>query len=116
MLGLAVLYRFGPSRQRAKWRWVSVGSVFAALAWIAVSLLFSWYLSQLRRLQRDLWLARRRHRPDDVDVAVDHGRPGRRRAERRDRAPDREGLDRRGGKPLGARGAVMADTVGAAQS
>ncbi len=46
MLGLAVLYRFGPSRRHAKWRWVSVGSVFAALAWLAVSVAFSWYLSK----------------------------------------------------------------------
>ena len=40
-----MLYRFGPSRRDAKWRWVSVGSVFAALAWLAVSVAFSWYLS-----------------------------------------------------------------------
>jgi membrane protein len=29
-----------------KWRWVSVGSVFAAFAWLAISALFSWYLSK----------------------------------------------------------------------
>src|SRR5262249_21134450 len=46
VLALAVLYRYGPSRRRAKWRWLTVGSVFAALAWIAVSLAFSWYLSK----------------------------------------------------------------------
>jgi uncharacterized BrkB/YihY/UPF0761 family membrane protein len=28
----------------AKWRWISVGSVFAALAWLMASALFSWYL------------------------------------------------------------------------
>src|SRR6266849_574687 len=44
IVGLAVLYRFGPSRRLAKWRWLSVGSVFAALAWLAVSSLLSWYL------------------------------------------------------------------------
>ena len=44
--GLEVLYRNGPSRRHAKWRWVSVGSVVAALVWIAVSLAFSWYLSK----------------------------------------------------------------------
>jgi YihY family inner membrane protein len=32
------------NRRRAKWRWISVGSIFAALAWLAVSSLFSWYL------------------------------------------------------------------------
>jgi membrane protein len=44
ILGLSVLYRYGPSRRLAKWRWISLGSVFAALAWLAVSSLFSWYL------------------------------------------------------------------------
>jgi membrane protein len=44
-IALAVLYRFGPSRDRAKWRWVSWGSVCAAVLWIAASILFSWYVS-----------------------------------------------------------------------
>ena len=44
LLGFAVLYRYGPSRRLAKWRWINVGSLFAALAWLAVSSLFSWYL------------------------------------------------------------------------
>jgi membrane protein len=44
ILGLAVLYLYGPSRRLPKWRWISVGSVFAALAWLAVSSVFSWYL------------------------------------------------------------------------
>jgi membrane protein len=43
MLGLALLYRYGPSRAKPKWRWVTWGSVFAAIAWLAVSILFSWY-------------------------------------------------------------------------
>ena len=46
ILGLAVLYRYGPSRRVAKWRWISVGSVFAASAWLLVSSLFSWYLGK----------------------------------------------------------------------
>ena len=36
ILGLAVLYRYGPSRRLAKWRWISIGSVFASLSWLAV--------------------------------------------------------------------------------
>jgi membrane protein len=44
ILGLAVLYRYGPSRRLMKWRWISVGSVSAALDWLTVSSLFSWYL------------------------------------------------------------------------
>lgn len=42
---LALLYRFGPSRRPARWRWLSVGAVPAAVLWIAGSVLLSWYLS-----------------------------------------------------------------------
>jgi len=42
-LALAVVYRYGPSRCKARWRWVSWGSALAALLWLAASLLFSWY-------------------------------------------------------------------------
>jgi membrane protein len=40
---IAVIYRFGPSRDKPQWRWISPGSIFAAVTWIAASLLFSWY-------------------------------------------------------------------------
>jgi membrane protein len=43
--GLSVLYRFGPSREHARWRWVGVGSVVAGLLWLVASLLFSWYVA-----------------------------------------------------------------------
>jgi membrane protein len=42
-LMIAVIYRFGPSRQHAQSRWISPGCIFAALTWLAASLLFSWY-------------------------------------------------------------------------
>jgi membrane protein len=45
IVGLALLYRYGPSRRKAEWRWLSVGSVFATIAWIAGSLAFSFYLA-----------------------------------------------------------------------
>ena len=45
VLGLAVLYRYGPSRREPRWQWISVGSVFAAVTWLIGSALFSWYLS-----------------------------------------------------------------------
>ena len=44
-LFLAVIYRYGPSREHARWQWVSWGSAFAAVAWIVVSLLFAWYVA-----------------------------------------------------------------------
>jgi membrane protein len=44
--GLATLYRFGPSRQNARWRWVSLGALAATILWIIVSLGFSLYVSE----------------------------------------------------------------------
>jgi membrane protein len=44
MSGLAVLYRFGPDRPSPRWQFLSVGTVFAVLAWLAGSALLSWYL------------------------------------------------------------------------
>lgn len=43
-IGISVLYRFGPSRARAQWRWVSWGSMLACLVWIVASAGFSFYL------------------------------------------------------------------------
>ena len=45
LLGLALLYRYGPSRENPEWRWVSPGSIFTAVVWLAGSILFSWYVS-----------------------------------------------------------------------
>lgn len=52
MLGLAVLYRFGPSRDEAQWSWVSPGAVFAACAWLVGSLLLSWYVANFEDYNR----------------------------------------------------------------
>jgi membrane protein len=43
MLGLGVLYRYAPNRTPAKWSWVTAGSLLATLIWIAASLAFSVY-------------------------------------------------------------------------
>jgi len=115
VLGLSVLYRHGPSRRHAKWRWVSVGSVFAALTWIAVSVAFSWYLSKFADynatygslgavigLMMWMWIS---------TAVVLIG------AELNSEIEHQTARDSTTGaaKPLGTRGAVMADTVGAAQ-
>lgn len=42
---LAVIYRYGPSRRRPKWRWVSWGAGVAAVVWVLVSLAFSFYVA-----------------------------------------------------------------------
>ncbi|MCL2427882.1 MAG: YihY/virulence factor BrkB family protein, partial [Alphaproteobacteria bacterium] len=36
---------YGPSRERAGWKWVSWGGAFAAAAWLIASLAFSWYVA-----------------------------------------------------------------------
>lgn len=41
--GIAALYRYGPSRQQAKWRWITPGAALSVAVVIIVSLLFSWY-------------------------------------------------------------------------
>ena len=45
MFGLSCLYRFGPSRTKPEWKWVSPGSLIAAVIWLLGSLLFSYYVS-----------------------------------------------------------------------
>ena len=45
VLALSVIYRFGPSRSAPRWRWITWGSAFAAIAWLAASALFSWYVA-----------------------------------------------------------------------
>jgi membrane protein len=116
ILALSVLYRYGPSRRLAKWRWISVGSVFAALAWLVVSALFSWYLGNFANynatygalgavvgLMMWMWLS-------TIVVLVG--------AELNSEIEHQTARDTTIGpeKPLGTRGAVMADTVGAAVS
>jgi membrane protein len=45
VIGLAVFYRFAPSRDEPRWRWVSWGAVAATVLWLVGSALFSWYVS-----------------------------------------------------------------------
>ncbi len=42
--GIAVIYRYGPSREQAKVRWLSWGVVFSTILWLAASIMFSFYL------------------------------------------------------------------------
>ena len=44
MFGLAVLYRYAPSREKPQWRWVSWGSVLATVLWIIASAAFAIYV------------------------------------------------------------------------
>jgi membrane protein len=46
--GLAtLLYRYAPSRENARWRWITPGSLFTAATWLILTLLFGFYLSQV---------------------------------------------------------------------
>jgi membrane protein len=113
IIGLSVLYRFGPSRRMPKWRWISVGSCFAALAWLGVSSLFSWYLARFADynatygalgavvgLMMWMWLS---------TIVVLVGAQLNSEIEHQTARDSTIGAE----KPLGVRGAVMADTVGA---
>jgi membrane protein len=51
VLGMALLYRFGPDRDQPRWRWVSWGAVLATVLWLVVSGLFSWYVSNFGSYQ-----------------------------------------------------------------
>jgi membrane protein len=43
-IGMAALYRFGPSREKARWRWLSWGAGVATVVWLIASWGFSFYL------------------------------------------------------------------------
>ena len=45
MLGLAMLYRFAPDRDKPQWRWVSPGAVAATILWIVGSVAFTVYVA-----------------------------------------------------------------------
>lgn len=42
--GITLMYRFGPSREKAKWQWLTWGAVIATVVWIIASLGFSYYI------------------------------------------------------------------------
>lgn len=43
--GIALLYRFAPSRRQAKWRWLTPGAVLACSLWLLGTLGFSFYVT-----------------------------------------------------------------------
>ena len=44
--GAATLYRYGPSRDEAKWTWLTPGSVLTAVAWLLLTLGFGVYVAK----------------------------------------------------------------------
>ncbi len=47
IVGLEILYFFGPCHQEPRWRWVSWGSFIATMFWLCSSILFSTFVSQM---------------------------------------------------------------------
>jgi membrane protein len=114
-LALAIIYRYGPSRNQAQWRWVTWGSVFAAFAWLVLSILFTWYAEHFGNFNRTygslgavigfmtwIWLSAIVILiGGELDAEMEH-----QTARDTTIGPP---------KPLGARQATMADTIGARQ-
>ena len=111
ILVLAALYRFGPDRRGAKWRWITPGAVAAAIGLIAASWAFSIYTTRFANFGETygslgavvavmlwLWLSA---------IVVIVGAEINAEAEHQTAADSTKGRDR----PMGARGAVMADNV-----
>jgi membrane protein len=44
---ITLVCRYGPSRNRPPWHWLSWGSGTAAALWIGISMLFSWYAANI---------------------------------------------------------------------
>ncbi|KLK94475.1 membrane protein [Microvirga vignae] len=115
-LGLSLIYRFGPSRDKAEWRWVTPGGLIAAVLWIAVSMLFSWYVSNFGSYNETygslgavigfmtwIWLS---------SIVVLLGAEINAEMEHQTVKDTTEGTQ----QPMGTRGAKMADTVGVAKA
>ena len=109
--GLSVLYRFGPDRKQAQWRWITWGSSAAAVLWLATSLGLFAYVQRLGTYESTygslagvaismlwLWIS---------VVLVLLGATVNGEAERQTSRDSTVGEDR----PLGERGAVVADTL-----
>ncbi|HEY3911247.1 MAG TPA: YihY/virulence factor BrkB family protein [Stellaceae bacterium] len=115
-LALSVLYRYGPSRAEPQWRWVTWGSGLATVCWLAASILFSWYVANFGSYNKTygslgaiigfmtwIWIS---------IIVVLLGAQLNAEIEHQTARQSTTG----GPKPLGARGAKMADTIGPAQT
>jgi membrane protein len=112
IVALALLYRYAPDRDEARWRWVSPGAVTAAVLWMLGSVAFSVYVSYSGSYDATygslgaiavmmIWLF-------VGAFAVLLGAQLNAESERQTRRDSTEGSPR----PMGRRGAYAADTVG----
>jgi membrane protein len=111
-LGLAVLYRYAPSRRPARWQWVLWGSAIGSLLWIIVSVGFAFYVRSFATYGKTygalggvvvllMWFYL-----SSLTVVI--GAEINAEMERQTKRDTTEGDE----KPLGKRGAYAADTVG----
>jgi membrane protein len=113
---LSVLYRYAPSRAEPQWRWITWGSVLATIIWLGASVLFSWYAANFGSYNKTygslgaiigfmtwIWLS---------IIVVLVGAQLNAEIEHQTARRSTSGPS----KPLGARGAKMADTIGPAQT
>jgi membrane protein len=112
ILAFAVIYRFGPSRSKPRWRWVSWGATVAVVLWILGSALFSLYVTRFGNYNETygaagaavillMWFLLSSYAVligAEINAEIE-------RQTRRDTTAGRE-------RPMGARGAYAADTVG----
>ncbi|MDQ0133195.1 membrane protein [Neorhizobium galegae] len=110
--GIMMLYRFGPSREPAKLKWLTWGAAFSAVAWLAASIAVSFYLGNIADYNATYgtlgaligfmvwtWIS---------VIIVIVGAEINAELEHQTARDSTTGRP----KPLGARGAYMADTVG----
>ena len=45
LTGLAILYRFGPSRENPEWRWLTPGAIIGVVVWTVASVGFGFYVA-----------------------------------------------------------------------
>ena len=43
----ATLYRYGPSREEARWTWITPGSLFTAIGWLMLTVAFGFYITRV---------------------------------------------------------------------
>jgi membrane protein len=48
----ATLYRYGPSREDARWKWITPGSIFAGVTWMLLTVAFGFYVSRFTNYSR----------------------------------------------------------------
>jgi membrane protein len=115
-VGLTLIYRYGPSRKEPRWEWITWGGAFAAVVWLAASALFSWYAADFGSFNKTygslgaiigfmtwMWVS---------IIVVLVGAKLNAEIEHQTACESTVGPAR----PLGRRGAKMADTIGAAQA